>query len=549
MITDLKHGPSTQTRVADVCIIGGGTAGLTLVREFLKTKCTVVLLESGGNEVEEATQQLYRCEIAGLPHRGHLEGRFRVLGGTSTRWGGQLLPLIAHDIEERDWIGAPSWPLKYVDLVPYYRRVEDLFRVDELPYDPLGAEELPVAPPGFRSDLFQARYAKWPPFARRNLWRLVGADCAAATNFEVILHANVTEIVLNTQGTQVESVLAKSLSAAMLTVQAKYFVVSTGTLETVRLLLASKTSTGMSPGNHADQLGRNFQDHLSLRAAELMPRSPRDLEKTFAPFFVGNTMRTVRLDLSPRVQSEKKLLSCFGQILFEAPVHSGFVELREALRRLQSRQNPWPGIAAWMNIVRDLPYMCRLGYSRYLRHRVAYPSGAHFHLQVDVEQQPNPGSRVTLSQERDSLGMPMIRLDWQIGDRERLTMQEYVRMFRSEWERLNLGEARWNANVFQTGNEWLRDITDVYHQTGGTSMSESPEAGVVDPHLRVHGVANLFLASCSVFPSAGSANPTFTLLALTIRLAEHLKALLGTGPASVQDGNDRADLHGVPKGY
>ena len=112
-------------------------------------------------------------------------------------------------------------------------------------------------------------------------------------------------------------------------------------------------------------------------------------------------------------------------------------------------------------------------------------------------------------------------------------------MFRSEWER-NLGEARWNANIFRSGDEWLQDITDVYHQTGGTSMSENPDDGVVDPHLRVHGVTNLFLASCSVFPSAGSANPTLTLLALTIRLADRLKALLGIRPVQVQEANGQA---------
>ena len=118
-------------------------------------------------------------------------------------------------------------------------------------------------------------------------------------------------------------------------------------------------------------------------------------------------------------------------------------------------------------------------------------------------------------------------------------------MFRSEWERLNLGEAQWNTNVFRNGDEWLQDITDVYHQTGGTSMSESPDDGVVDPHLRVHGVANLFLASCSVFPSAGSANPTFTLLALTIRLAEYIKVLLGARSVPVQEINA---LRSSPRG-
>ncbi|MBK8278020.1 MAG: hypothetical protein IPK92_19960 [Nitrospira sp.] len=128
--------------------------------------------------------------------------------------------------------------------------------------------------------------------------------------------------------------------------------------------------------------------------------------------------------------------------------------------------------------------------------------------------------------ERDALGMPMLTLNWQIKSLEKRTMQEYVQLFRHEWERLDLGHARWKQKLFEEGDRWLEDVVDVYHQTGGTPMSEHPSGGVADAQLRVHGVANLFLASCSVFPSAGSANPTFTLLALTVRLADHLRALL-----------------------
>ncbi len=526
MITDLTDANDRQTRTADICVIGAGTAGLALVHEFLNSNYSIVVLESGGTEVEEQTQRLYDCKIAGLPHRGYLQGRFRTLGGTSTRWGGQLLPLTALDVESREWIGASAWPVKHADLLDYYQRVEHLFGVDDYPYDPVELNRLPVAGTDFDMNQFTVRYAKWPPFARRNLARLVGTACANSRQVEVVLHANVTEISLNDTGTCVVLVKARTLDGKALEVKAKHFVVATGTLETIRLLMVSRGSVSGGIGNHSDQLGRNFQDHLSIRAADLRPRSARDLERKFAPFFINDTMRTARLELSAQMQRDKQLLSCFGQILFETPDDSGFAELREGLRRFQARRNPWPGVQGWTNIMRDIPNMCRLGAVRFLKQRVAYPNNARFHLQVDVEQCPNSDSRVSLSHDHDVPGMPILTLDWRIKDLEKQTMQEYVRMFRQEWERLDLGDARWNRKLFEEGDQWLEDVIDVYHQTGGTVMSEHPSDGVADPQLRVHGVDNLFLASCSVFPSAGSANPTFTLLALTLRLADHLRGLL-----------------------
>jgi len=57
---------------------------------------------------------------------------------------------------------------------------------------------------------------------------------------------------------------------------------------------------------------------------------------------------------------------------------------------------------------------------------------------------------------------------------------------------------------------------------GTTRAHFSPKHGVVDANLKVHGVANLYIAGSSVFPTGGASNPTFTLVALTLRLAQHL---------------------------
>src|SRR5262249_30639183 len=161
---------------------------------------------------------------------------------------------------------------------------------DELPYDPVTVRTLPVDSPGFDPTVFSARYAKWPPFARRNLATLTRAAYGDSDLVEVILHANVTELLPNRSDGNIVETLAKSFSGATVQVRAKYFVVSMGTLETIRLLLSSRSVAKEGIGNQSGWLGRNFQDHLSIQAAELMPNCPRQFEKMFSPFFIGNTM-------------------------------------------------------------------------------------------------------------------------------------------------------------------------------------------------------------------------------------------------------------------
>ena len=144
---------------------------------------------------------------------------------------------------------------------------------------------------------------------------------------------------------------------------------------------------------------------------------------------------------------------------------------------------------------------------------------------IASEQRPDPDSRVTLTDRRDRLGLPILRTNWRIGAQDRATQAALARTIASEFQRLGLPEARPADWVLHGRHDEAR-LADGCHPTGTTRMSADPATGVVDPDGQVHGVNGLYVAGSSVFPTAGHANPTLMIVAMAARLGEHLKARL-----------------------
>jgi choline dehydrogenase-like flavoprotein len=136
------------------------------------------------------------------------------------------------------------------------------------------------------------------------------------------------------------------------------------------------------------------------------------------------------------------------------------------------------------------------------------------------EQVPNPDSRVSLSSQRDPLGLPRISLDWRLTEQDRLSFYRHLHSLALEAGAMGIGRLRVNAT---DESNWPQPVSGGSHHMGTTRMSDNPRRGVVDRHCRVHGVDNLYVAGSSVFPTSGAANPTLTITALTLRLSDHLR--------------------------
>jgi choline dehydrogenase-like flavoprotein len=150
----------------------------------------------------------------------------------------------------------------------------------------------------------------------------------------------------------------------------------------------------------------------------------------------------------------------------------------------------------------------------------AYTVGAR------VEPDPHPESRVTLTNEKDALGMPIANLHWAISDDVKRSTFRTLELFAREVGKHNIGRMRIFFDPTAPWPEWP-DMEVGFHHCSTTRMSDTPKTGVVDRNCRVHGVSNLYVAGSSVFSTAGSGSPTMMLTALALRLADHIKADMG----------------------
>jgi|LakMenE01Jun11ns_1017448.scaffolds.fasta_scaffold9959605_21 choline dehydrogenase-like flavoprotein len=523
-LIDLHSLPAGQEFQSDLLIVGAGIAGLVLADALRGSGRQVDVLEAGGESLEPESQALYAAEMAAKPHLGTTEGRFRVYGGSSTRWGGQLLPLSAHDFTLRPHVPHSGWPLDPAELSPYLRQCEQLLGVNHAPYNCSLLEHLPPPRPELTDADLQPRFSKWTPFRWRNVARSLGRRCQEDPSIRIFLHASVTAIDLHADGRHVEGVQVRTLHGTAFRFRARQVVIAAGAIESTRLLLASRSVRREGIGNHSDQLGRWFHDHLSVKAAVLLPSRRRDLLQRLAPWYLGATRHTLKLESTAAWQAHQGCLNVMGHLVFEAPETSGFAWLRQQLQTRQSGSTkgqlvPAPYLEQLPAESLDVAY---LAWKRLVRKRRWCPAGAAITLYIDTEQQPNPESRIRLSEARDAIGMPKAVVQWQWGEPERQTFAAYRQLFTSQWQAWNLGPIHW-LESFAPGSGWEANVSDIYHLMGGTRLAADPSQGVVDSLLRVHAVDNLFVASCSVYPTGGSSNPTLTLMQLTLRLAERLR--------------------------
>ena len=522
---DLAEARSAPFR-SRVCVVGAGVAGLVLAHRLSRQGIDVALLEAGGHTLEARSQSLFTsAQFAGTQHLGAHEGRFRIFGGSSTQWGGQILPM---QVEHEN-----PWPLSTATLEPFYAEAQRLLGVDELPFD---AEALfaatGVAAPSLLAALpeIDVRFSKWAPFARRNLATTIGHDLVASTNktngtVTLFLHANVTEVLLAAKGDRAEAVLARNYAGKEFRFAAEHFVVAAGTLETSRLLLASRSVQSQGIGNTYDQVGRYFHDHLSLVAASPVGKTRAQLLRWLAPYIFDGTVHTAKLEASSTLRQRLRLNAIVAHLTLDEPEDSGIAVVRDLLQSRQRGDTMRTLLRRTPQLPSSLLEASRLTWHAKVRHRRFVSAEAAVSLRLNVEQEARLDSRITLSTDRDALGMPLAIVDWKISDAETDTLRRFASYLREHLGSVDPAEMQWNAELLSESAN-LSGVIDVFHSMGGTQMGLDPRTSVVDTDLTVHGVANLSIASASTFPTGGSQLPTLPLMALALRLADRLVSSL-----------------------
>ncbi len=555
MEIDLEpHAIRAATVRSEVCIVGAGIAGLTLAQRLSQQGIEVVVLEAGGRTLEDTGQALMAgAQLSGEPHLGTTEGRFRVLGGSSVRWGGQLLPLPWNfevrcspkgSLRSRSGAsamgvvdalpgaymrqGLDSWPIPSAELEPLYRQAESLLGVDDLPYAAANFfRRSGIIPPALLGQFpeLTATIAKWTPIPRRNLAERLGKTLLADDRISVYLHAPVAELLLAPDRTHLAAVLVRTRSGRLCRFEAEQYIVAAGTVETVRLLLASRRMAPEGVGNTHDQVGRNFHDHLTLAAATLTGPARAALVRELGFWVVGEgegpTVHSAKLCASPQLRQQLGLNPVLAHLTLEEPEDSGLATVRSLLLTRQ-RGELRSGLAVHATHLPGAALEAiRLAWSAQVHHRRFVSARTAATLRLNAVQDAPSLSRITLSGKPGPDGCPQAHVDWRITPQEISTLRHFAQHLSERFAALPLEGFNWRPELFSQDAP-LSGIEDARHAMGGACMGLDPRQSVVSPELQVHGLANLSIASAATFPNGGPPLPTLPLMMLSLRLADRI---------------------------
>jgi choline dehydrogenase-like flavoprotein len=526
MIRDFRTFDAQNEIECDLCIAGTGAAGITLARAFAGRHERVVVLESGGLERDEEIQELYDGSVAGLPYPALDIARVRALGGSTNHWGGMCAILDERDFAARPWVPMSGWPIGRSAIAPYYPEAHEVLDLGPFEHDPHR-----IPPPGGALLPFDERLVSPRLFRYSNMPQRFGAGASRlgtkyrrrlelADNIHLWLHANLTEIELAVPEGGVAAFRVQSLDGRSTRVRARAYVLALGGLENPRLLLASNRVVPNGVGNGRDLVGRYFMEHPGASIGEAL-WSGEGLKRSYQVFESDGIPIHQALAPGDGLVHEAQILNmvaAFGRIHQARASSEGYTALHDVKRDLAAGRLPNDfGRHLW-SILTDLG-----GVVRGFRERFDSTT----HILIEVEQAPNPDSRLRLGDERDRLGLPRPVLDWRLSELDKRTVRVFAQALAREFGRVGAGRIQLKEWVTsEDDHDWGGDLVPSYHHIGTTRMAASPAHGVVDRNCRVFGCDNLFIAGSSVFATAGFANPTLNIVALTLRLADHLKIVL-----------------------
>jgi choline dehydrogenase-like flavoprotein len=531
VITARQLAPGQQIE-ADICIVGSGPAGLTVAAALVRAGYSVCVIESGYAAPHQDTQELSALESVGHPVREPFVHRLRMLGGNANLWAGRCMPLEQIDFETRDWVPASGWPVSFAEYLGFLRQAARLMRLPEPFVEHVAAKAGEPAPDvpfaHFARADFSPKLALWakrPP----DFWNLFGNTLKTCPACRIIIGLTVTGLRLNESGTRVTALRAvQSTGGPAHALRARRFILAMGGIENTRLLLLGLLDNPQACYPR-EPLGRYFMDHPRALYGQIRLSAGVDLTGYLGCPVSGGMMQP---GLGLAFDKQRALRCMNGYLHFEVArppvVEQGYDTTLQVMKCLLRRGYAGRRLAPSLRPrIHDLIYhLTPRELLPYALYRFYFRARALVGVQRrnlvvynHCEQVPDPDSRITLGTGKDRFGNPLARLNWRLHPPEIETLVRLQETLRTVLETRGLGRLLSDPNDLEPAL-----FADASHHLGGTRMSARPATGVVDADLKVHGVVNLFICGGSVFPTSGSGNPTWSIVAFALRLAEHLGA-------------------------
>ena len=484
---DLNRDPSPlAARSYDVCVVGGGPAGLTVARELAAAGQSVALLEAGGLERTDASQAIYKGQETGLKTWNAIEScRLRYFGGTSNHWSGQCGVFDPSDFAAVRHHDLPGWPIERQELMVHLPQAMNILDLGtgEFTAKPIIANK----PSRFVTPAIRLS----PPTRFGTKYR---KEVVESRRIDLFLNANLVDMRLEPQAgglPRVATGVVRNYAGGKVAVKATRFVLAMGAIETARLLLNCNGQVPAGIGNESDFVGRCFMDHLNVQLGRFVVRD--------RAFFRANT----------------GVMYPSQQLMQQHRMGGGVVALAPDFMP----PNYTGRLGRVKEFLRD--EACRFDTVReYARKFADFNCDGEGIITSLIEQVPDRNSRVTLNGDTDAFGQRRAHLHWVINHADRRTVRTLALELAQELVMLDVARVKLARYITDPDREI--ELINHCHQMGTTRMSKDPKDGVVDRNCKVHTVGNLYIAGSSVFPTGGGINPTLTLVMQSLRLSQHL---------------------------
>jgi choline dehydrogenase-like flavoprotein len=510
----ILNGPSTSR----VVVIGAGAVGLYAASQLAARGRDVVVIEAGGTHLGNFSEKSYTS--VGRPHTGIKLGRSRSMGGTTNLWGGQLVEFQPIDFEGRAWMPGSKWPVSYEEIAPYYKPTyqnlgaplnlsddESVWRAVSCPQPNVGSE----------FEVFFTRWMSTPNFAE-----LFSSQIQSDSKLSVL--SGFTAVGFRGSGARIQAVRVSDGKEQSGWIEAETIILAAGAIENVRLLLnAAHDPSLQAPWKTNENLGRYFQDHLGGTIASFEPANKKEFFRTFSNVAYSGRKFQPKIRMRNEIQKQRRMYNTQVFFAFESEISEHMVYLKQFLRAaLYNRK-----VSGIGDLIRNgagmARYLVPLMWKYVWDHRVFVPTTAKILMHVQAEHGPLPESRITIDMsEVDEYGLARVVLDWRLAGDELASLREFAVQMREDLRSAGLGEMKIDEDLLASDPRFLAKLGDTYHQAGGTNMAASEKDGVVDKDLCVFGTENLYVTGAGVFPTTSNANTTFTALAFTTRLVDHL---------------------------
>ena len=421
-----------------------------------------------------------------------------------------------------------SWPISFDEIEEHFITVQEALGLKSV----IDTNDLIIKNSKYSALMklepdFNLRLSSWIPFKKRNFSKAFNHILNETIGVSVWINSPVVSISRSTKSGKpiVSKLIAHSSNGKVLEVEPSIVIICAGALESTRILLEFDESTDKSITKNGAPLGCFFSDHLSATCGEFKCTDIKEFNLRVAPIFQGGIMRTPRLELSEKLQKELRLTSAFAHFTFITDGTTGFDYVRSILRRKQGERNVLSGLSI-SNLWKLIKDILLIGYWRYVHRRLWFPLNSKLLLQVDIEQNPNRESRLTLTSNLDKLNRKRLNIDWKITQDDARVVEKVAELVCNLWNQSGMNKIASLELSSPSNLKSFESLYDVFHPTGTIRMGSLKSDSVVDRNLRLWETENCYVSTTAVFPTAGSANPGMTHLALTARLSSHIVDLL-----------------------